>query len=182
MSLQDNLVWIDLEMTGLEPESDRILELAVIVTDADLNELAVGPVIAVRQPDAVLALMDDWNQKTHGESGLVDRVKVSSISEQEAEQLMLEFLAQHAVSGVSPMCGNSVGQDRRFLVRYMKKLEAFFHYRNLDVSTVKELARRWRPDIAARLQKKSTHKAIDDIWESIEELRFYRSTFFRTES
>jgi oligoribonuclease len=179
MSLQDNLVWIDLEMTGLEPESDRILEMAVIVTDADLNELAVGPVIAVHQPDSVLALMDDWNRKTHGDSGLIERVKMSRVSEQEAEHTILEFLNQHVAQGVSPMCGNTISQDRRFLARYMKQLESFFHYRNLDVSTLKELVKRWRPDIAAKLNKKNVHKALDDIRESVDELRFYRDTFLR---
>lgn len=180
MSLHDNLIWVDLEMTGLTPESDRILEMAVIVTDSYLNEVAVGPVIAVHQPDSVLALMDDWNQKTHGESGLVERVRQSKVSEQEAEKTMLDFMVQHAVAGVSPMCGNTIGQDRRFLVKYMQQLEGFFHYRNLDVSTLKELVKRWRPDIAAQLTKKNTHKALDDIRDSVEELRFYRDTFLRS--
>ncbi len=181
MSLQKNLVWIDLEMTGLKPDTDRILEMAVIVTDQDLNILAESPVIAVHQPEEVLALMDDWNQKTHGESGLVARVRSSTVSETEAEQIILEFLHQHAERKASPMCGNTVSQDRRFLARYMKELEAFFHYRNLDVSTIKELVRRWRPDIASGLSKKNTHKALDDIRESIDELRYYRATFLRME-
>jgi len=179
MSRNDNLIWIDLEMTGLEPETDRIIEMAVIVTTSDLESVAEGPVIAVHQPDSVLALMDEWNQKTHGESGLIDRVKQSSIDEPEAEQLILTFLTEHCDAGTSPMCGNSIGQDRRFLARYMKNLEAFFHYRNLDVSTLKELARRWRPEIVAGVMKKGTHQALDDIRESIEELCYYREHFLK---
>lgn len=179
MSLQNNLIWIDLEMTGLDPDTDRIIEMAVIVTDADLLEVAVGPVIAVHQPDSVLALMDEWNQTTHGASGLIERVKASVIAEQQAEQTMLDFLSQHVEKGCSPMCGNSIGQDRRFLARYMKQLEDFFHYRNLDVSTLKELAKRWRPDLAAGFHKQNTHQAMDDIRESIEEMRYYRDHFLR---
>ena len=180
-SRQNNLIWVDLEMTGLDPDSDRILEMAVIVTDADLNIVAEGPVIALHQPESVLALMDDWNQKTHGDSGLIKRVRASQITEAEAEQMLLEFLSKHSAKGASPMCGNTIGQDRRFLARYMKGLEAFFHYRNLDVSTLKELVRRWRPDIAKGLNKKSTHVALDDIRESIEELRYYRENFLKAE-
>ncbi len=179
MSRSDHLIWIDLEMTGLEPERDRIIEMAVIVTTSDLELVAEGPVIAVHQPEAVLALMDDWNQRTHGESGLIDRVKQSTIGESEAEQLILNFLGEHCDAGTSPMCGNSIGQDRRFLARYMKALETYFHYRNLDVSTLKELARRWQPEIAAGVKKKGTHQALDDIRESIEELRYYREHFLK---
>lgn len=179
MARNENLVWIDLEMTGLDPETDRIIEIATIVTDADLNILAEGPVIAVHQPDEVLAQMDEWCTKTHGESGLTKRVKESKISESEAEQQTIAFLAQYVDKGISPICGNSIGQDRRFLVKYMKELEAFFHYRNLDVSTVKELARRWRPDVASSFYKKGVHLALDDIRESIDELKHYREHFFR---
>lgn len=178
-SKADNLVWIDLEMTGLDPDSDRIIEIATIVTDAQLNVLAEGPVLAVHQPDSVLAVMDDWNRRTHGESGLLERVRRSSVSAGEAEELTLAFLLQHAESGMSPMCGNSICQDRRFLARGMPALEKFFHYRNLDVSTLKELARRWAPDVLAGLRKSSRHLALDDIRESIEELRYYRQTMFR---
>ncbi|OZG71529.1 oligoribonuclease [Hahella sp. CCB-MM4] len=179
MSRRDNLIWIDLEMTGLDPEMDRIIEMAVIVTTSDLEVVAEGPVIAVHQPDFVLSLMDDWNQKTHGESGLVERVKQSKTSELLAEQQVLDFLNEHCDAGTSPMCGNSIGQDRRFLARYMKSLESFFHYRNLDVSTLKELARRWHPDVAAGVKKKGTHQALDDIRESIEELKYYREHFLK---
>lgn len=178
-SKADNLVWIDLEMTGLDPDSDRIIEIATIVTDAQLNVVAEGPVLAVHQPDSVLAGMDDWNRRTHGESGLLERVRRSTVHAAEAEELTLAFLRQHAESGVSPMCGNSICQDRRFLARGMPALEKFFHYRSLDVSTLKELARRWAPDVLAGLQKSSRHLALDDIRESIEELRYYRQTMFR---
>jgi oligoribonuclease len=179
-SKADNLVWIDLEMTGLDPDSDRIIEIATIVTDAQLNVLAEGPVLAIHQPDSVLAVMDDWNRRTHGESGLLERVRRSTVSAAEAEELTLAFLLQHAESGGSPMCGNSICQDRRFLARGMPTLEKFFHYRNLDVSTLKELARRWAPDVLAGLRKSSRHLALDDIRESIEELRYYRQSMFRT--
>lgn len=177
MSHTDRLVWLDLEMTGLEPEIDRIIEMAVIVTDNELNMIAEGPVIAVHQPERVLALMDDWNQKTHGESGLIERVRQSKISEVEAEQQMLDFLAQHVAPKSSPLCGNSIGQDRRFLARYMRALEDFFHYRNLDVSTLKELARRWNPGLGQGFVKAATHQAMDDVRESIQELRYYREHF-----
>lgn len=179
MSRQDNLIWIDLEMTGLDPERDRIIEIATIVTDSQLNVIAEGPVLAVHQPDSVLDLMDEWCVRTHGESGLTKRVRESQIDEAEAERLTLEFLRQHVDAGVSPMCGNSIGQDRRFLVRYMKELEAYFHYRNLDVSTLKELARRWRPDVYKSLAKRSTHLALEDIRDSIAELRHYREHFLK---
>ncbi|MBP0047794.1 oligoribonuclease [Marinobacterium sp. AK62] len=179
MASKDNLIWVDLEMTGLNPDTDRIIEMAAIVTDSDLNLIAEGPVIAVHQSDAVLSHMDEWCTRQHGQSGLTDRVRASTISEQEAEQQMLAFLRQHSEKGASPMCGNSIGQDRRFLWRYMPELEAFFHYRNLDVSTIKELARRWKPDVMNGFRKQGTHLALDDIRESIEELRHYRRHFFR---
>jgi oligoribonuclease len=175
----DNLVWIDLEMTGLNPDVDHIIEIATIVTDAQLNVIADGPVIAVHQPEPILAGMDDWNRRTHGESGLIDRVRRSPFSAIDAELQTLEFLQQHAAPGASPMCGNSICQDRRFLAREMPVLEKFFHYRNLDVSTLKELARRWAPEVLAGLQKTSKHLALDDIRESIEELRYYRAFLFR---
>jgi oligoribonuclease len=176
----DNLVWIDLEMTGLNPDVDHIIEIATIVTDAQLNVVAEGPVIAIHQAEPVLAGMDDWNRRTHGESGLTDRVRRSTFNAIDAELQTLEFLHQHAQAGASPMCGNSICQDRRFLAREMPALEKFFHYRNLDVSTLKELARRWAPDVLAGLQKTSKHLALDDIRESIEELRYYRQRMFRT--
>lgn len=173
------LIWIDMEMTGLEPDTDRIIEIATLVTDADLNIIAEGPVLAVHQSEQALAAMDDWNQRTHGESGLIKRVRASTTGDAEAERLTLEFLAQYVDPRSSPMCGNSIHQDRRFMVRYMPALEEFFHYRNLDVSTVKELARRWRPELPAGFVKKGTHQALDDIHESINELKYYREHFFR---
>lgn len=172
----NNLIWIDLEMTGLQPDSDRIIEMALLVTDSQLNLVAEGPVLVVHQPDEVLNAMDAWNQGVHGRSGLIERVRTSRLDEAGAERLALEFLAQHVPAGASPMCGNSICQDRRFLVRSMPRLEAYFHYRNLDVSTVKELARRWRPDVAKGFQKESKHEARADILESIEELKYYRRT------
>lgn len=179
MADADRLVWIDLEMTGLDPEKERIIEIASIVTDAELNIVAEGPVIAVHQPDSLLDAMDEWCTRTHGESGLIRRVRESRTDETAAEQQTLAFLKQYVEPGQSPLCGNSIGQDRRFLVRYMPQLEAFFHYRNLDVSTIKELARRWRPDILAGVKKKGSHLALDDIRDSINELRHYREHFFR---
>lgn len=176
---KDNLIWIDLEMTGLDPDNDLIIEIATVVTDKNLNILAEGPVMAVRQSDAALAAMDDWNQQHHGESGLIQRVKDSDIDAAEAERRTLDFLQQWLPARTSPMCGNSICQDRRFLYRYMPKLEAFFHYRNLDVSTVKELAGRWAPQIKDGFNKQASHKALDDIIESIDELRYYRETFFK---
>jgi oligoribonuclease len=173
------LIWIDLEMTGLNPDSDLIIEIATVVTDKDLNILAQGPVLAVHQSDEALAAMDDWNQKHHGQSGLIDRVKASTIEEAEAERLTIEFLKQWVPENTSPICGNSIGQDRRFLYRYMPKLEAYFHYRNIDVSTLKELAARWAPEVKNGFNKESTHQALDDIIESIEELRYYREHFIR---
>ncbi|TNC82089.1 MAG: oligoribonuclease [Oleiphilus sp.] len=177
MSRKKNLIWIDLEMTGLDPEKDRIIEIATIVTDSDLNTIAEGPVMAVHQSDELLDSMDEWCTKTHGENGLTQRVKDSRISEREAELATIRFLEEHVDKGASPICGNSIGQDRRFLVKYMPELESFFHYRNLDVSTLKELAMRWNPKILSKLQKKNTHLALDDIRESIEELKHYRKYF-----
>jgi len=178
-SPSENLIWIDLEMTGLDPQRDTIIEIATLVTDKHLNLLAEGPVIAVHQSDAVLESMDEWNQRTHSESGLIARVKASDYSLQDAEQITLKFLRQWVEAGKSPMCGNSVCQDRRFLARLMPELEAYFHYRNLDVSTIKELARRWYPDVVAGLNKQSTHRALDDIRSSIAELQYYREHLLR---
>jgi oligoribonuclease len=175
----DNLIWIDLEMTGLDTQSDHIIEIATIVTDGQLHVVAEGPVLAIHQPDTVLAAMDDWNRTTHGGTGLLQRVRESHLSAVEAEAQTLAFLSQHVAAGASPMCGNSICQDRRFLAREMPTLERFFHYRNLDVSTVKELARRWAPDVLAGVQKASTHLALDDIRESIQELEHYRRHFLR---
>jgi len=179
MAEGDRLVWIDLEMTGLDPEKERIIEMATIITDSELNLVAEGPVIAVHQPDSLLDAMDEWCTNTHGASGLTKRVKESTISEAQAEQQTLAFLQQYLEPGKSPLCGNSIGQDRRFLVKYMPQLEDFFHYRNLDVSTIKELARRWRPDVLAGVKKQGSHLALDDIRDSINELRHYRETFFQ---
>ena len=174
----DNLIWIDLEMTGLDPQTDGIIEIATIVTDSQLNLLAEGPVLAIHQRDEILAAMDEWNRKQHGESGLIARVRASRLDEREAERQTLEFLRQHVPPGQSPMCGNSICQDRRFLARCMPELEAYFHYRNLDVSTVKELGRRWYPDRIKGFNKSSTHLALQDIRDSIDELRFYRERLF----
>jgi len=179
MSNSDNLVWLDLEMTGLDPDQDRIIEIATVVTDSDLNVLAEGPVFAVHQSDAALDGMDNWNKTHHGKSGLIDRVRTSTIDEAEAEAETMAFLKQYVSKGHSPMCGNSICQDRRFLYRCMPDLEAFFHYRNLDVSTLKELARRWNPEAFRGVKKKGTHKALDDILESIDELRHYREHFIK---
>jgi|SRR5690554_5361714 len=175
----DTLIWIDMEMTGLDPETDLIIEVATLITDANLNILAEGPVLALHRSDAVLAGMDEWNQRTHGESGLVQRVRDSRLDDAAVEAQTLEFLSQWSEPGASPMCGNSVHQDRRFMARYMPRLEAFFHYRNLDVSTVKELARRWRPELPGGYQKQNTHRALDDIRDSVNELRYYREHFFK---
>ena len=177
-SKQSNLVWIDLEMTGLEPDRDTIIEIATVVTDSHLNMIAEGPVLAIHQPDEVLEGMDEWNTTHHGASGLIERVRNSAISMATAEQQTLDFLEQHVAAGQSPICGNSICQDRRFLARWMPALERFFHYRNLDVSTVKELARRWAPEIAAGVVKKERHEAMSDILESIAELAYYRERFF----
>lgn len=175
-----HLLWLDMEMTGLSPDTDRIIELAIVVTDADLNTVAEGPVLVVHQPDAVMDAMDNWNKGTHGKSGLIERVKASRLSESEAEVQMLEFVKQHVPPRTSPMCGNSICQDRRFMARYMPQLEAFFHYRNLDVSTLKELAKRWQPGLCDAFKKSNKHEALADIYESIDELKFYREHFIRS--
>ena len=172
------LIWIDLEMTGLNPDSDRIIEAATIVTDANLNILAEGPILAVHQPDNILAKMDEWNTRTHGSTGLTERVKASGLSEADVEKETLKFMKQYVAKNKSPMCGNTICQDRRFLARHMPDLEAWFHYRNIDVSSIKELVRRWKPEMLNGFEKKNTHKAIDDIRESIDELKFYRDKFF----
>lgn len=174
-----HLIWIDLEMTGLNPDTDLIIEIATIVTDKNLNIVAQGPVLALHQSDEALAAMDGWNQTHHGQSGLIDRVKASTINNAEAEQLTIEFLKLWVPENSSPICGNSIGQDRRFLYRYMPKLEAYFHYRSIDVSTLKELAARWAPEVKDGFIKESTHQALDDIIESIEELRYYREHFIK---
>lgn len=178
---EDNLIWIDLEMTGLDPDSDVIIEIATLVTDANLNILAEGPVFAIHQPDSLLAAMDEWNTNQHGKSGLTQRVKESQVSLAQAEEATIAFLKNWVPARKSPICGNSICQDRRFLVRGMPQLEAYFHYRNLDVSTVKELARRWRPDVLAGVKKSGAHLAMDDIRDSIAELQHYRATFFNAE-
>jgi len=175
----NNLIWIDLEMTGLNPEADRIIEVATIVTDSQLNILAEGPVIAVHQADEIMNSMDEWNTRTHGKTGLTERVKNSRTVENEAEKQTIDFLKQYIGKNQSPMCGNSICQDRRFLARYMPELEAWFHYRNLDVSSIKELAKRWKPEILGGYSKKNTHQAMDDIRESIEELQYYRKHFLQ---
>jgi len=175
-----NLVWVDMEMTGLNPDTDRIIEVAVVVTDANLNVIAEGPVYAIHQPDEVLDAMDAWNKGTHGRSGLIDRVKASTVSEEQAQEELIAFLKQYVPSGKSPMCGNSICQDRRFMARGMPKLEAFFHYRNVDVSTIKELCRRWKPELISGFKKQQMHTALADIVESIEELRYYREHFIKT--
>jgi len=174
-----NLIWIDLEMTGLDTVNDQIIEIATIVTDAQLNTLAEGPVIAIHQSDSILSGMDDWNTKQHGQSGLVDRVRNSNLTETDAEQQTLSFLREYVPGGASPMCGNSICQDRRFLARCMPELESFFHYRNLDVSTLKELARRWAPEVFKGFDKNATHLAMDDIRDSIRELQYFREHFIK---
>jgi len=175
----NNLIWIDLEMTGLEPQQDQIIEIATVVTDANLEILAQGPVIAIHQPDEIMNSMDEWNTSHHRDSGLTDRVRSSNSSMSEAERETLEFLRQYVIPGKSPMCGNSICQDRRFMARLMPELEAFFHYRNLDVSTLKELARLWQPELVGGFVKKGAHLALDDILESIDELKYYRACFIR---
>lgn len=173
------LVWIDLEMTGLDPDADRIIEIATIITDSQLNVLGEGPVLAIYQPERVLVGMDQWNKTTHSETGLIDKVRRSEVTEAEAEAQTLEFVERYVPRNRSPLCGNSVCQDRRFMSRHMPKLESYLHYRNLDVSSLKELARRWSPDLYNGLRKKNTHRALDDIRESIQELRYYRANFLK---
>ncbi len=175
----NNLIWIDLEMTGLDPDTDVIIEIATIVTDADLNTIAEGPVFAVHHSDAVLAGMDEWNTRQHGGSGLTARVKASTIDSREAERQTIEFLSQYLPANTSPICGNSICQDRRFLYRHMAELERFFHYRNLDVSTLKELVKRWAPNLINGFEKKGSHLALDDIRDSIRELQYYREHFIK---
>nr|WP_217344061.1 oligoribonuclease [Noviherbaspirillum sp. L7-7A]MBV0878166.1 oligoribonuclease [Noviherbaspirillum sp. L7-7A] len=174
-----NLVWVDMEMTGLDPDTDRIIEVAVVVTDPLLNILAEGPVFAIHQSDEILDGMDAWNKGTHGRSGLIDRVKASTVSEADAETALIDFLKHFVPAGKSPMCGNTICQDRRFMARGMPRLESFFHYRNLDVSTLKELCRRWKPELIAGFKKHQKHTALADIIESIEELRYYREHFIK---
>jgi oligoribonuclease len=176
-----HLVWMDLEMTGLDPETDRIIEIATVITDKDLNIMAQGPVLAVSQAASVLDAMDDWNQRTHRNSGLIERVEQSTISESDAERETLAFIETYVPSRSSPLCGNTICQDRRFLYRYMPELERYLHYRNLDVSTLKELVQRWKPDVGLSFTKRATHQALDDILESIEELKHYREHFLRLE-
>ncbi len=173
------LIWIDMEMSGLDPEIERVLEIAIVITDAQLNIVAEAPVLVIHQPDTVLDAMDNWNRSTHGKSGLTDRVKASTLTEAEAEAQMIAFLAQYVPKGVSPICGNSVHQDRRFLVKYLPKLDEYFHYRLIDVSTLKELARRWKPEVLAGMVKHGKHEALADIHESIAELRYYRERIMK---
>ena len=175
----DALIWIDMEMSGLNPETDRVLEIAIVITDAQLNVVAEAPVMVVHQPDAVLDAMDNWNKSTHKKSGLIDRVRASTLTEAQAEDRMIDFLVQYVPSGTSPVCGNSVHQDRRFLVRYLPRLDAWFHYRLIDVSTLKELARRWKPEVLNGMVKHGRHEALADIHESIEELRYYRAQIMK---
>ena len=174
-----NLVWVDMEMTGLEPDTDRIIEVAVVVTDMHLNLLAEGPVFVIHQSDETLNKMDAWNKGTHGRSGLIDKVKASTVTEAQAEAELIAFLKKYVPAGKSPMCGNSISQDRRFMFRYMPRLEEFFHYRNLDVSTLKELCKRWQPEVYKGFQKKNPHEALADIYESIAELKYYRANFLK---
>jgi oligoribonuclease len=175
----NNLIWIDMEMSGLDPDTDKVLEVAIVVTDSQLNTVAEAPVLVVHQPDAVLDAMDDWNRSTHAKSGLIERVKASTLSEAGLQEQLVAFLSQHVPPKISPMCGNSVHQDRRFMARHLPDLEAYFLYRNLDVSTLKELAKRWKPAIMAGLTKHGKHEALADIYESIEELKYYREHFLK---
>jgi oligoribonuclease len=176
---ESRLVWIDMEMTGLNPDSDRIIEVALVVTDAQLNTVAEAPVLVVHQSDAVLEGMDSWNKGTHGRSGLIEKVKASTLDEAQAQEGMIQFLRIYVPKGKAPMCGNSICQDRRFMARYMPDLEAFFHYRNVDVSTIKELCKRWRPELVAGFKKQQRHEALADIYESIDELKYYREHFLK---
>ena len=173
------LVWLDMEMTGLDPEKERIIEVAVVVTEPDLTIVAEGPVLVIHQPDSLLDAMDSWNKSTHGKSGLTERVKASVLTEPEVEAQLIAFMAQYVPAGKSPLCGNTVSQDRRFMFNYMPKLEQFFHYRTIDVSTLKELARRWKPELLKGFEKRSKHQALADIYESIDELKYYRETFIK---
>jgi oligoribonuclease len=179
---QNNLVWIDMEMTGLNPDTDRILEVAVVITDSQLETVATAPVMVVHQPDEALAAMDDWNKSTHARTGLIDKVRASVLTEAGVEETLLAFVSQHVPIRTSPLCGNSICQDRRFLARHMPRLEAYLHYRNLDVSTLKELARRWRPQITKGLAKQGKHEALADIHESIDELKYYRENFLKLQA
>ena len=174
---KDNLIWVDMEMTGLNPDTDRIIEVALVITDSQLNTIAEAPVLVLHQSDEVLDMMDKWNKSTHSKSGLIEKIKISKFNETEVEAQMIEFLKLHVFPGISPMCGNSICQDRRFMARSMPQLEAYFHYRNLDVSTLKELAKRWKPEILAGLIKESKHEALTDIYDSIIELKYYRQHF-----
>lgn len=176
---QNNLVWLDMEMTGLTPDTDRIIEIAVVITNSNLETVAEGPVLVVYQPDAVLNGMDNWNKSTHAKSGLIDRVKASPLDERAVELRMLDFLKLHVPKGVSPMCGNSICQDRRFMAKWMPDLETWFHYRNLDVSTLKELCKRWKPELAKGMVKHGKHEALADVYESVEELKYYREHFLK---
>ena len=176
---QNYLIWLDMEMTGLNPDSDRIIEIAMVITDAELETIVEAPVLVVHQADSVLDGMDAWNQSTHGKSGLIDKVRASTLDEATVEQQMLAFLKEHVPERASPMCGNSICQDRRFMARWMPQLEAYFHYRNLDVSTLKELARRWKPEVAQGIKKHGKHEALADIYESINEMKHYREHFIR---
>jgi oligoribonuclease len=176
---QNYLIWLDMEMTGLVPETDRIIEVAMVITDNDLNTVAEAPTLVVHQPDSVLDAMDNWNKSTHGKSGLIDRIKVSTLDEAYVEEAFLAFLKEHVPVRTSPMCGNSICQDRRFMARWMPKLEDYFHYRNLDVSTLKELAKRWKPEVAQGIKKHGKHEALADIYESIEEMKHYRDNFLK---
>ena len=177
MDKKQHLIWIDLEMTGLLPDTDRIIEIATIVTNTDLQVIAEGPVLAVHQPKSIMEAMDDWNRKHHGQNGLIERVRLSPYGESEAEQIVVNFLQQYCERGHSPMCGNSICQDRRFLARYMPRLESFFHYRNLDVSTLKELSKRWKPEVYASFKKRQKHTALADVHESIDEMLHYKQHF-----
>ena len=176
---QNNLIWLDMEMTGLTPETDRIIEVAVVITDSNLETVAEGPVLVVYQTDAVLDGMDNWNKSTHAKSGLIEKVKASSLDERAVELRLLDFLKLHVPKGVSPMCGNSICQDRRFMARWMPQLESWFHYRNLDVSTLKELCKRWKPELAKGMVKHGKHEALADVYESVEELKYYRENLLK---